>query len=98
MHRRAYTLPVWVEWDEGKAEANRRKHGIDFVDAADVLHDELANSIREVVDTETRVVTIGSDAQRRVLVVVYTWRGENLRLISARLATRRERRAYQEQG
>jgi hypothetical protein len=87
---------VWVEWDEGKAETNRRKHGIDFVDAADVLYDELAKTIREEVDTETRVVTIGSDAQRRVLVVVYAWRGKKVRLISARLATRRERRYYQE--
>jgi uncharacterized protein len=85
---------VWVEWDEGKADANLRKHGIDFADAVTVLHDELAVTIREQTATETRVVTIGSDVFRRVLVVVYAWRGTNVRLVSARRATRRERRAY----
>ena len=45
---------------------------------------------------EERWVTIGMDAMGRVLVVVYSWRAKNLRLISARLATRRERRMYEE--
>lgn len=85
-----------VEWDEGKAEANRRKHGVDFADAATVLHDELALTIRDDTGEETRFVTIGSDALRRILVVVYTWRGASLRIISARRATRRETRAYRE--
>jgi uncharacterized DUF497 family protein len=87
---------VWVEWDEGKAEANRRKHGIDFMDAAQVLHDDLSITIRDISVSEPRVVTIGMDATQRVLVVVATWRGNNMRLISARRATRRERRIYQE--
>jgi uncharacterized protein len=87
---------VWVEWDEGKAEANRRKHGVDFADVVPALSDPLAVTLRETVDPETRCVTIGSDAHGQILVVVHAWRGEVIRLKSARQATRRERRAYQE--
>lgn len=85
-----------MEWDEGKAEANRRKHGVDFADAVPVFSDPLAITLEETVEPEDRCVTIGSDPQGRILVVVHAWRGEMIRLISARRATRRERRAYQE--
>jgi uncharacterized DUF497 family protein len=47
-------------------------------------------------DEEERWITLGQDALGRVLVVVYSWRDENVRLISARLATQRERRVYRE--
>ena len=61
------------------------------------LEDERALTDRDVSsDDEERWVTMGIDGEGRVLVVVYTWRGENLRLISARNATRRERRVYEE--
>lgn len=96
MYDRAYACFVWVEWDEGKAEANLRKHGIDFVDAAQVLHDELAITVRDTGAAEPRIITIGTDMRERILVVVSTWRGTSVRLISARRATRRERRLYQE--
>lgn len=84
-----------VEWDERKAAVNRRKHGVDFADAATVLHDELALTIRDDEPDEDRFVTIGADALGRVLVVVYTNRGEHVRLISARRATSHERSQYE---
>ncbi|HER19539.1 MAG TPA: BrnT family toxin [Chromatiales bacterium] len=87
---------MWVEWDEGKAESNRRKHGIDFEDAATVLNDDLAVTVRDEREPETRFVVIGSDILNRVLVVVLTWRGHRVRIISARRASRRERKTYQE--
>ncbi|MBI2203601.1 MAG: BrnT family toxin [Candidatus Rokubacteria bacterium] len=84
------------DWDPPKAIANLRAHGIDFADAGTVLHDEHAITIPDVSsDEEDRFVTLGMDALGRVLVVVYTWRGDLPRLISARKATRRERRQYE---
>lgn len=84
-----------LEWDPRKAIANLRKHGVDFADAGTVLHDEQAITIPdESSDAEDRFITLGMDALGRVLVVVYTWRGDRPRLISARKATPRERRHY----
>jgi len=83
------------EWDPLKARANRRDHGIDFADAVSVLEDLKALTIMDDEEAdEERFVTIGTDLLGRVLVVVHTWRGERTRLISARKATPRERRAY----
>lgn len=84
------------EWDSDKATRNVRKHGIQFADAVLVLEDQLAISLQEVVDDEVRYVTIGMDALARVLTVVYTWRGNTVRMISARPATPNERRHYLE--
>ncbi len=84
------------EWDPRKAAANLRKRGIDFADAATVLYDELAITVPNDHPEEDRFVTLGMDAIGRVLVAVYTWRGDRARLISARHATRRERRQYEE--
>jgi uncharacterized protein len=87
---------VEYEWDDDKADANLRKHGVDFADAALVLEDELALTSRDLYsENEERYVTIGRDPYGRLLVVVYTWRGESLRLISAREANSRERRYYE---
>ena len=84
-----------LEWNERKALANRRKHGVDFADAATALYDPLALTIRDDATTEERFVTLGMDALGRMLVVVYTVRGDALRLISARGATPSERRQYE---
>ena len=84
-----------VEWNLEKAAQNLKKHGVDFADAATVLTDELAVSIREDSEDEKRFVTIGMDALGRVLVVAYAWRGDEPRIISARKATRSERRQYE---
>ena len=83
-----------AEWDRRKAAANRKKHGVDFADAATVLHDEEAITVREDEGGEERYVTIGMDALGNVLVVVYTWRGDRPRLISARKAAPQERDEY----
>ena len=88
---------VEFDWDPPKAIANRRKHGVDFADAGTVFHDERAITILdEDSDEEDRFITLGMDALGRVLVVVYTWRGDLPRLISARRATARERRQYED--
>ena len=85
-----------VEWDANKASSNLTKHGVDFADAASVLLDDMAVTIEDhSVDEENRFVTLGKDALGRLLVVVYTWRGDSLRLISARPATSRERGRYE---
>ena len=85
------------EWDSGKAARNLAKHGVCFADAVAVLEDDLALTIRDsYFENEVRWITIGTDILGRLLVVVYTWRGEGIRLISARPATPRERRQYEE--
>ena len=84
-----------VEWDARKAAANLKKHGVDFADAATVLYDDQAITIRDDEAGEERYVTIGRDALARVLVVIYTWRGDKPRLISARQATPQERDEYE---
>lgn len=96
MHRCAYTPIVSYEWDPRKSASNLRKHKIDFADAATVFEDEFALTIDDDDQEEKRFVTIGMDALGRILVVVYTWRADNIRIISARTAGPDERRQYEE--
>jgi len=84
------------EWDPAKAEANLRRHGIDFADAVGVFDDPFALTQVDPYPTEERFVTLGRDFLGRLVLVVWTWRGEIVRLISARDATPRERRQYSE--
>jgi len=86
---------VSIEWDSRKATTNHRKHGVDFADAAAVFEDPWALTMPDTSADEPRSVTIGADILGRVLVVVYTWRGERIRMISARRATPGERRQYE---
>jgi hypothetical protein len=83
------------EWDPAKAISNSRKHGIDFADAVGVLEDDRAITIEDTSTTEERFRTLGSDFLGRLLVVVYTYRGDRIRLISAREATARQRDVYE---
>ncbi len=85
-----------IEWDPEKARSNQRKHAIAFSDAVLVLEDPFALTVEDESSQEQRFVTLGMDGMGRVLVVVYTFRGETIRLISARKATGGERQAYQE--
>jgi len=85
---------VEVEWDEAKAISNLAKHGVDFADAVTALDDEQALRVSDPAGTEDRQVCVGLDGLGRLLTVVYTWRGEKLRVISARKATRREATGY----
>ena len=88
-----------TQWDPEKAASNLGKHGVDFADAVGVFEDEWALTIKEeYVEGEQRFATLGRDFLERVLVVVYTYRRGLIRLISARRATRRERRAYEQKG
>ena len=81
-----------VEWDEDEAASNRHKHGIDFDDALEVFYG--ASLVRRSDrNMEERWVAIG-ESRGRVIAVVFTWRGEVLRIISARRARRHEERAY----
>ena len=85
-----------IIWDPEKAKENRVKHGVSLPDAEPVLFDPHAITREdEHAEGEQRFVTVGLDALGRVLVVIYTYRGETVRLISARKATRNEMRAYE---
>ena len=87
------------EWDPAKAIANFSKHGVHFPDAVSVLEDELALTVRDPYsEEEERWITLGTDLLGRLLVVVYVWRDETIRFISARPATPRERQEYQSVG
>ena len=87
-----------VEWDNLKAAANLRKHGVSFGEAVTALEDALAVTYRDPDHSlqEFRFLTFGLSSSGRILVVAHTERGEAIRLISARSATRSERRAYEE--
>ena len=85
-----------IEWDPAKATANLAKHGVRFADAVTALEDARAISVRDEGQDEERWISIGMDSLGHILVAVYTWRDERLRLISARPATRREARQYEE--
>ena len=96
MHNRV----VGFEWDkESKAGANFRKHGVRMPEAIPVFDDPYAMTIadEESDPGEQRFVTVGMGALGRPLVVVYTWRGESIRIISARPAEAHEREEYEAQ-
>ncbi len=84
------------EWDSRKAASNRSKHGVDFADMTGVFYDPLALTLADEDEGEERYVTIGIDNLARIMVVVYTWREKRIRIISARNASRAERRLYEE--
>lgn len=92
-------MGLTFEWDERKAASNEQKHGVPFDEAATAFGDPLSLTIPDPLhsEDEDRFVLIGETFRGRLVVVVHTARGDNLRLISARPATRRERRTY-EQG
>jgi uncharacterized protein len=89
---------VVFAWDSEKAAANLKKHRVDFREAATVFDDPLSTTYPDVdhSTSEHRFVMIGASAPSRVLVVADTEQGEAVRMISARLATRREKRFYEE--
>jgi uncharacterized DUF497 family protein len=91
-------MAIAFEWDENKAAANLAKHGVSFEEAASVPNDSLYVDFYDPdhSDDEHRYVIVGISEQRRLLVVSYTERGDAIRLISARVATRMEREAYEE--
>jgi len=92
-------MALRFEWDPAKDRSNKEKHGVTFEEASTVFSDPLSITIDDPDHSrdESRFVTIGSSVQNRLVVVIHTDRGEVLRLISARVATPRERRNYEQQ-
>ena len=86
------------EWDRSKSASNLEKHGVSFEEAATAFGDPLSITILDPdsSDDEDRFILIGQAFSGRLLVVVHTDRDESTRLISARLATRRERTSYEQ--
>lgn len=86
------------EWDEAKAEGNLRKHGVSFPEAATTFVDTLAAIFPDPdhSDEEVREILVGHSERNRLLVVSFTERGANIRIISARVASAGERRNHEE--
>lgn len=86
------------EWDDSKAEINLKKHKVSFDEAATVFSDPLSITISDPGHSvnEQRFIDIGLSARGRVLVVVYTERVSNIRIISCRKATHLERKHYED--
>ncbi|GDY23637.1 hypothetical protein LBMAG56_49840 [Verrucomicrobiota bacterium] len=86
------------EWDARKAQTNLAKHGVGFEEATTVFGDPLSVTIPDLAhsQTEPRFIILGRSHRQRLLVVVHTERRDNIRLISARRASRRERKNYEE--
>jgi hypothetical protein len=89
---------VKFEWDPEKAARNLQRHGVSFQDAASIFGDPLAATIPDPEHStdEPRLITMGVTPSQRLLVVVHTDRGDRIRIISARPATRAETKKYEE--
>jgi len=87
-----------IEWDAGKARVNLQKHGVGFEEAATVFGDPLSSTISDPLHSagEHRFIMVGFSKQGRVIVVAHAERGGRIRIISARVASRRERKQYEE--
>jgi uncharacterized DUF497 family protein len=85
-------------WDDAKAESNERKHGVAFTEAMTVFADPLSVTGYDPhhADDEDRFLTMGMSVNGRLLLVSHTDRGDLVRIISAREATRRERKDYED--
>lgn len=85
------------EWDDKKANKNIIKHGVSFDEASTAFGDLLSFTVYDPLHSkdEDRFVLIGMSINTRVIVVVHTERNEHIRIISARIATRRERKYYE---
>jgi uncharacterized DUF497 family protein len=93
-----YNVSMRYNWDPRRAATNLRAHGVSFEEAATALRDELALTGRDPDHSvgEARYVTFGVSARGRLLVVAHTEQSGVIRIISARSATRSERRIYEE--
>jgi uncharacterized DUF497 family protein len=86
------------EWNPDKATLNFEKHGVSFPDAATVFNDQISVTFPDPQHSigESRYVIIGISRYGQLLIVAHTDRGEKVRIISARKATRQEQRFYEE--
>ena len=92
-------MQTQFEWHEHKAALNSKKHGISFEEASTVFFDEFALLINDPEHSldEERFILLGISQQQQILVVVHCLRGSNIRIISARRATKNEQRQYWKQ-
>jgi len=90
-------MPLTFEWDLRKARSNFAKHGVGFEEASTIFSDSLSLTIPDPEHSlsEERYITMGRAFTGKLLVVAHTERGDNIRIISARAASRRERRFYE---
>jgi uncharacterized DUF497 family protein len=91
--------PVEFEWDPEEAQVNIANHGVSFEEAVTAFDDPWSLTVRDEEHSvdEDREFTLGVSASQRLLAIAHTARGDCIRLISARLATPRERRTYAEE-
>jgi uncharacterized DUF497 family protein len=91
-------MAMEFEWDDAKDESNERKHGVAFAEAMTIFADPLSLTGYDPAhsDDEDRYITMGTSAAGRLLIVSHTDRSDNVRIISAREASRRERRDYED--
>lgn len=87
------------EWDNDKATANQKKHGVTFKEAATVFRSSVSITFFDPdhSEGEDRFITVGFSALGRLLMVAHVERRDHIRIISARELTRRERKAYEEE-
>lgn len=87
------------EWDSEKARLNLEKHGVTFDEAATTFSDRLSSTIGDPdhSEDESRFLLVGMSSRGRLLVVAHADRGDRIRLINARLASKREKRQYEEE-
>lgn len=83
------------EWDEAKRLSNLEKHDIDFVDVRELFSGRLLHTTTSSYTAEERFITTGR-LNAQFITVIWTWRGQAIRIISARSASDGERRAYRE--
>jgi uncharacterized DUF497 family protein len=91
-------MALTFEWDESKAQQNVKKHGVFLEEASTVFGDSLSLTIRDPEHSpeEDRFIMLGESSRQRLLVVAFTEREDRMRIISARIANRRERKDYEE--
>jgi uncharacterized DUF497 family protein len=88
------------EWDPEKAEQNLKKHGISFDEASTTFEDPLANVYLDPdhSESECRYVMVGMSSSGKTIVISFVERDDRVRIMSARVATRKERRTYEEES
>jgi uncharacterized DUF497 family protein len=91
-------MELTFEWDEEKDHLNQRKHGVSFDEAKTVFGDPRSITVHDEQhsDEEDRYIDVGVSSRNRVIVVSYTERGPNIRIISCRKATKSERNTYEQ--
>lgn len=91
-------MSATFEWDESKSLLNERKHGVTFDEAVTIFSDPLSLTIPDTAhsEAEDRFIDIGESVANRLLVVAYVERSDTICIISCRLATNAERRAYEQ--